>query len=251
MNGIIYKVTNKINNKIYIGQSINTLNRRRTNHYSSARNHNNNSIFHKALMKYSEDDFAWEIVEIISNNNIELLQKELNEKECYFIKLYESNNLNKGYNMTAGGESFQEQAQNFWDDPNRSDNWRKELSSRMTKYWSDESHIKHQSEQMNKFYKTKEGQEKAKQHSNFMNNYYNGVNARKNKAKTSHYFVKAISPNQEELIFISSKEPDLYFDKKINLRARLHQIGDIWIPTTRCPHLYGWKFEAIEKYEIV
>jgi len=45
--------------------------------------------------------------------------------------------------MTAGGESFQEQAQNFWDDPNRSDSWRKELSSRMTKYWSDESHIKH------------------------------------------------------------------------------------------------------------
>ena len=68
------------------------------------------------------------------------------------------------------------------------------------------------------------------------------------KAKTSKWFVKAISPEKEELIFISSKEPNQYFGRDISLRSRMKNVGDKWIPTKRSP-LYGWQFEAIEKYE--
>ena len=37
LEGIVYLAINKINNKIYIGQTINTLNRRKTNHYAAER----------------------------------------------------------------------------------------------------------------------------------------------------------------------------------------------------------------------
>lgn len=250
MIGLIYKVTNKQNNKIYVGQTINTLNRRRSNHYNSMRHHYGNSVFHKALEKYPEDNFIWEIIETIKTNNKQELQDKLNEREYYYIKLYDSNNLDKGYNLTSGGDSHQKQSKAYWDNLERSDKRRQELSQNMTKYWADKLHINQHTEWMNNFYKTPIGQEQAKRHSDFMKNYYNGPDARKNKAKTAHYFVKAISPNNEEMIFISSKEPNLYFNKDICLRSNLHQVGDIWIPTKRSS-LYSWKFEAIPKFEII
>lgn len=77
---------------------------------------------------------------------------------------------------------------------------------------------------------------------------HHGEQARQNKAKTSKWFVKVISPEKEELIFISSKEPNQYFGRDISLRSRMKNVGDKWIPTKRSP-LYGWQFEAIEKYE--
>ena len=101
---------------------------------------------------------------------------------------------------------------------------------------------------LNEYYETEAGIEQAKRHSDFMTDYANGVQARQNKAKTSKWFVKAISPEKEELIFISSKEPNQYFGRDISLRSRMKNVGDKWIPTKRSP-LYGWQFEAIEKYE--
>lgn len=250
MIGLIYKVTNKQNNKIYIGQTINTLNRRRSSHYTATKRHYGNSVFHKTLEKYPKDNFIWEIIETIKTNDKQELQNKLNERECYYIKFYDSNNLDKGYNLTSGGDSHQEQSKAYWNNPERSGERRQKLSQSMTEYWADKSHIEQHTEWMNNFYKTPIGQEQAKRHGDFMKNYYNGPNARKNKAKTAHYFVKAISPNNEEMIFISSKEPNLYFNKDICLRSNLHQAGDTWIPTKRS-FLYGWKFEAIPKFEII
>lgn len=250
MIGLIYKVTNKQNNKIYVGQTINTLNRRRSSHYNATKRHYGNSIFHKALEKYPEDNFIWKVIETIKTDDKQELQNKLNERERYYIKFYNSNNLNKGYNLTSGGDSHQEQSKAYWSNPERSNERRQKLKQSMTEYWADKSHIEQHTEWMNNFYKTPIGQEQAKRHSDFMKNYYNGPDARKNKAKTAHYFVKAISPNNEEMIFISSKEPNLYFNKDIYLRSNLHQVGDIWIPTKRSS-LYGWTFEAIPKFEII
>ena len=64
---------------------------------------------------------------------------------------------------------------------------------------------------MNNYYSTDQGKEQAKRHSQFMKEYYNGLDARRNKAKTSNWFVKATSPEGEEIIYISSKEPNLFF----------------------------------------
>lgn len=52
---IIYKVTNKINNKVYIGQTVHTLNYRMAQHYKDARR--DNYYFHNALNKYRRYDF--------------------------------------------------------------------------------------------------------------------------------------------------------------------------------------------------
>lgn len=87
----IYFFKNKINNKYYIGQSIN-IERRFNQHIHS----NNDCYFHKALKKYGIDNFEFGILEYCGDN-------ELNDKEKYYINLFKSNNSLYGYNLTDGG----------------------------------------------------------------------------------------------------------------------------------------------------
>ena len=98
---IIYKVTNNINNKIYVGQTINTLEYRRNQHERSI-NYNNtrNNAFSKALKKYGVDNFTWEIID--SADNLE----QLNQKEEYWIsKLNCLIDSGLGYNIKRGGSN--------------------------------------------------------------------------------------------------------------------------------------------------
>lgn len=249
LKGLIYLAKNLINNKVYIGQTINSLTRRKGSHLLAARMLKDNLYFHQAIRKYGEESFEWKILKEINLETKEELRKALNEAEIFFISLYDSKNPQKGYNLTSGGDSWQEQAQEFWNDAERSSYWREKLKERITKYWSDpQNREKHQKYMLN-FYQTAEGKEVALRHSEFMKNYYNGPEARKNKAKTSKWFVKAISPSGEEMVFISSKEPNLFFGKDIHLRGQMKEIGDKWIPTNRSS-LFGWSFEAIPKQDI-
>jgi group I intron endonuclease len=92
---IIYKVTNLINNKIYIGKTIQDLNLRKHNHYNQSLR-GSQTKFHKALLKYNKSEFIWEIIyKCISTD-------ELNIMEEYYINQY--NSFKKGYNMTKGGD---------------------------------------------------------------------------------------------------------------------------------------------------
>lgn len=79
--GIIYKCTNLVNGKVYIGQTKHSLESRRKGHYSSALYNNSNLIFHKALRKYSKDKFNWEIIKTCSSKD------ELNFFEKFYIKI--------------------------------------------------------------------------------------------------------------------------------------------------------------------
>lgn len=96
---IIYKATNKINNKIYIGQTINSLRKRRLQHESSYKNKNTKDyVFARAMKKYGKENFTWEIID--TANSIE----ELNKKESYWIlKLNSIVDNGKGYNSKGGG----------------------------------------------------------------------------------------------------------------------------------------------------
>lgn len=63
--GFIYCFTNTINNKQYIGQTINSTNERYCNHKSSYQNENSteyNSLLHKAFRKYGFENFKYEII---------------------------------------------------------------------------------------------------------------------------------------------------------------------------------------------
>lgn len=99
MYGIIYKVTNKENAKIYIGQTIQTLAERQAKHYYKARQINEyDTHFINALRKYPKESFNWEIIDNAES------QEELDNKEKYWIKYY--NSVEEGYNTKDGGETI-------------------------------------------------------------------------------------------------------------------------------------------------
>lgn len=93
----IYKITNKINNKVYIGQSKN-ISRRWREHKRHYKNKNNSSVLYKAIRKYGLENFLFEIIELCD-------ESKLDELEIKYIANYKSNNKNYGYNLTEGGDS--------------------------------------------------------------------------------------------------------------------------------------------------
>ena len=95
----IYKYTNLINGKGYIGQSSN-IEKRDKDHRSRAFCESSieyNSYIHKAFRKYGLNNFSFEILQICKLD-------ELNELEEYFIMKYNSLSPN-GYNLTLGGDN--------------------------------------------------------------------------------------------------------------------------------------------------
>lgn len=95
-NNCVYCHTNKINGKRYIGITQNKPNRRWQNGYGYK---NRNSYFYNAIKKYGWENFE----HIILEEN--LTRKEASEKEKYYIRLYNTNNENYGYNITSGGDN--------------------------------------------------------------------------------------------------------------------------------------------------
>lgn len=85
----IYKITNKINNKSYIGQS-NNINRRFSEHRCI--NHETNKTLKLAYKKYGIENFEFSVLE-------ECELEELNEREKYWIAT-----LKPQYNRTSGGD---------------------------------------------------------------------------------------------------------------------------------------------------
>jgi group I intron endonuclease len=99
---IIYKVTNKINGKMYIGQTVNELSIRKAGHLYEARRDNTNIVFHNAIKKYGKNNFKWEIITTADSMN------KLNILETYFINKYHTflDDIKcNGYNMTTGGDN--------------------------------------------------------------------------------------------------------------------------------------------------
>lgn len=90
----IYKITNIVNQKCYIGQSID-IQARWTKHLSVYNKQSTPDYeLYRAMNKYGISNFTFEIVE-------ECDKQSLNEREIYWIQYYDS--FNNGYNMTIGG----------------------------------------------------------------------------------------------------------------------------------------------------
>lgn len=93
----IYKIENKINHKIYIGQSTHIYDRWK---YHKAIHHWDTKYpLYKAFYKYGILNFDFSIIEQVEPN-----KQKLNEREIYWISYYDS--YNKGYNNTKGGDCF-------------------------------------------------------------------------------------------------------------------------------------------------
>ena len=93
----IYIITNKINNKVYIGQSVDIRTRWWNHRCELNRNNHYNRHLQGAWNKYGEDNFDFSILE-------ECTQDDLNNREVYWIDKYNSTNPKNGYNLSTGGD---------------------------------------------------------------------------------------------------------------------------------------------------
>ena len=89
---IIYKITNRLNNKCYIGQTTQEPNVRWKQHVKPKKY---KCAIYSAILKHGLDNFIFEIIEKTE-------QELLDEREIYYIKKY--NSYKNGYNLTKGGE---------------------------------------------------------------------------------------------------------------------------------------------------
>lgn len=96
-NNDVYKITNKITGKVYIGITNQGAGARYRHHWYEARIGEPAPI-HRSMAKYGEENFTLEIIDFAET------YEELKEKEKYWIKEYDSMNREKGYNLTEGGD---------------------------------------------------------------------------------------------------------------------------------------------------
>lgn len=94
----IYKITNLINKKCYIGQSWN-IEKRFLGH--KRREHNNH--LKRSFLKYGIENFSFEVIKKLENTK--LTQILLNSFEIFYINQFDSTNPLKGYNKRLGGNS--------------------------------------------------------------------------------------------------------------------------------------------------
>ena len=100
----IYKITNIQNNKVYIGQTIRPVEQRFQRHMTDAMHNILDTHFARAIRQYGPTNFSYLIIDTAQT------QEELNQKEQYWIKYY--NSVKEGYNETdaiekSGGNTYQ------------------------------------------------------------------------------------------------------------------------------------------------
>lgn len=91
----IYKITNDINQKVYIGQTSKSIEERWSEHKADYAYNKKNRPLYSAMLKYGFSHFHIEQIE-------ECSQKDVQEREIYWIAYY--NSYHNGYNATKGGE---------------------------------------------------------------------------------------------------------------------------------------------------
>lgn len=92
---LIYKITNDVNSKLYIGQTTKTLEERIRNH-KSAFNAGSDYPIYQAMREIGWDKFHFTVIAETDN------QDTLDELEAYYIAKYDT--INNGYNQALGGK---------------------------------------------------------------------------------------------------------------------------------------------------
>lgn len=93
---IIYKITNRLNGKVYIGQTRYSLEHRMAQHFRRA-DAGDNTHLYQAIRKYGRDAFEFCILCRAYSKD------ELNRLETFYIQQYDS--IKTGYNMVDGGDN--------------------------------------------------------------------------------------------------------------------------------------------------
>lgn len=93
----IYKITNKINGKMYVGQTKKSLEARWKQHQKDSNSHFFCYKFQKAIREFGAENFTVEQIDCAAN------KEEANAKEVFWINFY--NAVEEGYNTSPGGKS--------------------------------------------------------------------------------------------------------------------------------------------------
>lgn len=91
----IYKIVNKVNGKIYIGQSVDIKKRWKLHEYNSKYDYKKNHLY-SAIRKYGIDNFTFSVICEVPENILDVY-------EISYIKYYETTDRMKGYNKKSGG----------------------------------------------------------------------------------------------------------------------------------------------------
>lgn len=97
---IIYKITNRVNDKIYIGKFVGSEPQTRWEVHCADARRGSALYFHQAIRKYGSKAFLVEVLYLAET------PEELNLMETFFIVLHQSNLRENGYNLTLGGDGF-------------------------------------------------------------------------------------------------------------------------------------------------
>lgn len=93
----VYKITNNINGLVYIGCTTNGCSFRFHRHLLKAKDGESNYPLHKAIREFGENNFSVSLLEFCND------EKEMQEREIFYIANFESTNPEKGYNVRKGG----------------------------------------------------------------------------------------------------------------------------------------------------
>lgn len=94
MIGRIYIITNDVNSKVYVGQTVKSLKDRFCGHTCDS--NKSNMLIRKAILKYGKQNFHISLLE-------ECDISEMDEREIYWISYYNSCDSKHGYNILPGG----------------------------------------------------------------------------------------------------------------------------------------------------
>ena len=130
----IYKITDKTNNKVYIGQTVRDPEVRLHEHLNDS---TSNDYFHQAIRKHGKENFLMEVIDTASSI------EELNQKEMYWISFYNSfakDTSSNGYNTTCGGTDnpmYNDSVRDKHHEKMRSEEVRRKISTTMKRKMSD------------------------------------------------------------------------------------------------------------------
>ena len=93
----LYRITDTLSNKVYIGQSNKETERWRQHKYY-ARQEEPIQYVHRAMAKYGVESFVYEVIAMCH------AQEDADELEIQLIKQYDSRNKEHGYNVAPGGD---------------------------------------------------------------------------------------------------------------------------------------------------
>lgn len=120
-NGIIYKATNTVNNKCYVGQTRQLLCNRKACHKRDSKI--GDTYFCRAIRKYGWESFVWEVIDTFTT------VEEGDTKESQHITMNKAMYYQQGYNILPGGDGFRA----F----HLSDKTKKKISEATKKRWAD------------------------------------------------------------------------------------------------------------------